>query len=125
MTDIVNKEYLFYEQALAPKKKKDKFRLNLLLNPDFESKIKVFDNPWGGSPSTRVVGIQVSGDKDKSYLFVKNNQKSFKVKKGDYKKQLIELYGDCKVMLDTFGGKKFKFKDLPGHVFVYDEACRE
>lgn len=123
--DIVNKEYLFYEQALAPKKKKDKFRLYLLLNPGFDSKIKVFDNPGAGTSTTTVVGIKVSGGKDKSYLFVKNNQKSFKVKKGDYKKQFAELYGDCKVMLETFGGKKNKFKDLPGHVFVYDQACKE
>jgi len=121
--DIIDKEYLYYERALAPKKKKDKSRLYQLLNPGFDSKIKVFDDPYGEGGGLGVGGINVLGGQEKSYLFVKNNEKSFRVKKGDYKKQFKELYDDCKIMLEKFPGKKNKFKDIAGHVFAYDQAC--
>ena len=121
--DIIDSEHLYYERALAPKKKKDVYRLYLLMNPGFDSKIKVYHDPWGNEGETSIGGISAFGGDEKSYLFVKDGNKSFKVKKKEYKKLFSELYGDCQIMMDEFGGKKNKFKDLAGHVFVYDQAC--
>ena len=122
--DIINSEFLFYEHALAPKKKKDKSYLYQLLNPGFDSKIKIFHNPFGSeSGGSAILGVQVTGGEEKSYLLVKNGQKSFKVKKGNYKKLFMEIYGDCPAMVEAFGNK-IKFDDLAGHVFAYDRICK-
>lgn len=124
--EVMNKEYLIFEQALMPKKK-DKPALVQLLNPGFDSKIKVYVDPKAketkGVPKWMTAGVQVGGGEDKSYLFVKNQEKSIKVKKGDYKKDFNELYDNCQIIMDTYKGKKIKFKDLAGHVFIYDQLC--
>ena len=121
--DIIDSEYLYYVRALAPKKK-DKSRIYMVLNPGYDSKIQVLHNPWGNeSGGIKMGGIKVTGGKEKSYLLVKNGQKSFKVKKGDYKKLFKEIYGDCPVMMETFNGK-IKLADIAGHVFAYDQLCQ-
>lgn len=124
--EVMNKEYLIFEQALMPKKK-DKSGLLQLLNPGFDSKIKVYVDPKAketkGVPKWMTAGVQVGGGEDKSYLFVKNQEKSIKVKKGNYKKEFSELYDNCQIMMEMYEGKKIKFKDLAGHVFIYDQVC--
>ena len=122
--EIIDTEYLYYVRALAPKKKKDKSRIYMVLNPGFDSKIQILHNPWGNeSGGLGVGGVKLTGGKEKSYLIVKNGQKSFKIKKGDYKKQFKDIYGDCPVILETFTGK-IKLVDLAGHVFAYDQLCK-
>ncbi len=79
--EIVNREYIIYQQALLPKKK-DKYRLLQLVNPGFDSKIQVFDNPKGKETGgLGVGGVQITGGKEKSYLVVVDNKKSLKWKK--------------------------------------------
>jgi len=122
--EIIDSEYLYYVRALAPKKKKDKSRIYMVLNPGFDSKIQILHNPWGNeSGGLGVGGVKLTGGKEKSYLIVKNGQKSFKIKKGDYKKQFKDIYGDCPAILATFTGK-IKLADLAGHVFAYDQICK-
>jgi len=125
--EIVEKEYFIFEQILMPKKK-DKYALVQLLNPGFDSKIKVYVNPDPNVRKTLGVGvltggIKVTGGEERSYLFVKNKEKAIVVKKGKYRKDFFELYGDCEQMIKTFGGQKTKFKDMAEHVFVYDQVC--
>ncbi len=45
------------------------------------------------------------------------------MKKGKYRNNFDELYADCPDMLTAFEGDKAKFKDMAGHVFVYDQLC--
>ena len=122
--EISNKEWLIFEQALI-NRKKEKPRLLQLLNPGFDSKIKVYVDPnakkTGGM---KLGGLKMGGGEDKSFLLVKNQAKAVKVKKGKYSKSFEELFDDCPVMNETFGGSKTKFKDLAGHVFVYDQSCQ-
>lgn len=117
--EIIEREYIIYEQALLPKKK-DKYRLLQLVNPGFDSKIKVFDDPGGKETSG-----MISGGKDKSYLVVVNGEKSVEVKKGNYKKDFAELYGDCKKFMETVQPKKPNFWDMAAHVYVYDQLCND
>ena len=123
--DIINREYIIFEQALRATKK-DKPAMMQLLNPGFDHVIKVYADPnakeTGG---LSISGISVTGGKDKSYLFVKGNEKVVIVKKGSYKKNFDDLYGDCKDMMITFEGEKKKFNDMAGHVFVYDQICNK
>lgn len=123
--DIINREYIIFEHALRATKK-DKPAMMQLLNPGFDHAIKVYADPnakeTGG---LSVSGIQLTGGKDKSYLFVKGNNKVVIVKKGSYKKNFDDLYGDCQQMMITFEGEKKKFNDMAGHVFVYDQICNK
>ncbi|MEO9802557.1 MAG: hypothetical protein ABJF04_04880 [Reichenbachiella sp.] len=122
-SEIANREYIIFESGLRDKKK-DKPRLMQLLNPGFDSKIKVFADP--NAKETRgigVAGVKLTGGVDKSYMFVVNGEKAVKVKKGNYKSNFDELYLGCPKMVETFSGEKTKWNDVAGHVFVYDQVC--
>lgn len=122
--EIANREYIVFETAMRHNKA-GKLRLMQLLNPGFDSQIKVFADPNAKeTKGVSISGIQLSGGADKSYLFVKNDEKAVLVKKGSYKKNFDELYGDCPAMLQVFAGEKVKWNDVAGHVFAYDQVCK-
>ena len=120
--DIVDTKYLYYERALTPKKK-NKSRLYQLLNPGFDSKIKVYDDPYGEGGGFGVGGIAITGGQERSYLVVTNSDKTMKVKKGDYKKHFLVLFSDCEAVIQNFNPKKVKLKEFPLHVYLYDKSC--
>lgn len=122
--EIVNRDYIIFETAMRHNKA-SKLRLMQLLNPGFDSQIKVFVDP--NARETRGIGVQgikLTGGADKSYLFVQNDQKAVLVKKGSYKKNFDELYQNCPEMLKVFAGEKVKWNDVAGHVFAYDQVCK-
>lgn len=122
--EIVNREYFIFETAMRSNKKGN-LRLMQLLNPGFDSQIKVFADPnaqeTGG---LKLGGLKIAGGEDKSYLFVVNDEKTVRVKKGSYKKNFEELYLNCPRMIEVFEGEKIKWDDVAGHVFVYDQTCK-
>lgn len=123
--EIIEREYIIYKQALLPKKK-DKYRLLQLVNPGFDSKIQVFDDPGANETGGISAGsIQLSGGKDKSYLVVVDGKKSVKVKKKSYKKDFAELYGGCAEYLNKATPKKPNFWDMAAHVWAYDQLCKD
>jgi len=120
---IVKRDYLIFETALTAKKS-DTYRLMQLLNPGFDSKIKVFAEPSKKTGGLNVGGIQLTGGEAKAYLFVKGKEKAVEVNKGSYSKNFKELYSDCPKMLSTFQGEKIHWDDIALHVFAYDQACK-
>ncbi len=121
--EISNKDWLIFEQALI-NRKKDKPRLLQLLNPGFDSKIKVFVDPTATETAgVGIGGVKISGGEDKSFLLVKDQTKAVKIKKKKYKKEFGNLFGDCNQMMELFGGSKTKFRDMAGHVYAYDQSC--
>ncbi len=125
MDEILNREWVFFEQALLPKAK-DKYVMMQLLNPGFDSKIKVYLDPNAKeSAGLSVGGIKVAGGEDKSYLVVYDGNKSEVYKKSRYGKEaLTELYKDCDVFAENYAGEKFQWKDFTEHVLVYDQLCK-
>ena len=121
--EIVQREYIIFETATIGKKT-DKYRLLQLLNPGFDTQIKVFAEPGKETGGLSLGGIQVTGGESRAYLFVKRGEKAVEVKKGSYSKNFEELYSDCPVMLQMFQGEKIKWDDIALHVFVYDQACK-
>ncbi|MBX2970471.1 MAG: hypothetical protein KF803_13965 [Cyclobacteriaceae bacterium] len=122
--EIVNREYIVFETAMRHNKA-SKLRLMQLLNPGFDSQIKVFADPNAKETmGVGVGGVKLTGGADKSYLFVQNDEKAVLVKKGSYKKNFDELYGNCPAMLQVFAGEKVKWNDVAGHVFAYDHVCK-
>lgn len=123
--EIINREYIIFEQALRATKK-DKPAMMQLLNPGFDHMIKVYADPNASETGgIQVNDISVTGGKNKSYLFVKGNEKVVIVKKASYRRNFDELYADCQEMLTNFEGDKIKFNDMAGHVFVYDQLCNK
>jgi len=121
--DIVNREWIIFETALIPKKA-DTYRLMQLLNPGFDSKIKVFAEPGKKTGGLSVGGLNITGGEDRAFLFVKGGAKAFEVKKNGYAKNFEELYSDCPKMIETIKGDKIKWDDVAGHVLVYDRVCK-
>jgi hypothetical protein len=121
--DIVNREYIIFETALTAKKT-DTYRLLQLINPGFDSKIKVFAEPSKKTGGLNVGGVNLTGGEARAYLFVKGKEKAVEVKKGSYPNNFQELYSDCPDMLSTFQGEKIKWDDVALHVFAYDQACK-
>lgn len=123
LEEVIDREYVIYEQALLPKKK-DKFALLQLLNPGFDERIKVYHDPAAKeTKGIGVAGVKLTGGEDKSYLIVKDGDKSMKIKKGSFKKVYPELFGDCEKMTD-FGNDKIKFGELAGYVAYFNKNCQ-
>jgi len=123
VNEIIEREFIIYEQALLPKKK-DKYALLQLLNPGFDDRIKVYENPMDEESGIAVGGLQVTGGEDKSFLVVKDGEKSMKIKKGSYKKDFSMLFGDCTEMLKILSDEKIKFQDMALHVLYYELNCK-
>ena len=121
--EIIQREFIIFEQALLPKKK-NKYALLQLVNPGFDNRIKVYDNPTGQESGTMTIGeTTVTGGIERSYLVVKDGKKSVKVKKGSYKKSFSTLFGDCEEMMKMYHDQKVKFNDMAYHVLHYDVVC--
>lgn len=120
---IMKREWIRFEQARLPNK--DKYALMQLLNPDFDSKIKVYLNPNSNETSTTSInGVMLSGGEDNSYLVVTEGNQAEIYKKRKYNKEaLTRLYKNCETFAAEYAGEKFKWKDFSEHVLVYDQLC--
>ena len=119
--NVVDMRYIIYEQALLPKKA-DKYALVQLLNPGWDHGIKVYLDP-NADETNPVIGAS----EDKSYIVVKDGNKSVLVKKGQYKKEFYPmLFADCQqltghpALLD-----RARYKDFAVHVYIFEQACSE
>lgn len=112
--EVLNREWVFYVQTSPPGK--DKKVMMQLLNPGFDKKMKVFQDP---------MAQQTGGGDDKSYFVVKaGSGEAIKVKKNMYKKEaLTTVFGDCKVMVEFYSGDKMRLEDFAEHVFIHDQLC--
>lgn len=121
--EVMERQYIIYEQALLPKKK-DKFRLLQLVNPGSDKNIKVYHDPDAKETKRlKLYSVALTGGKDRSYLVVVHNQKALKLKKKKYKKIFPQLYGSCPKMIKLMGMNKIKFKDMPAHIYAFDQLC--
>jgi hypothetical protein len=123
---VMNREWVYYEQALLPRAK-DKYVLMQLLNSGFDSKIKVFLNPNANKTGTLSTGtgLTITGGDDTSYLVVVDGNKSEVYRKMNYKKEAYtELYKDCEAFKDNYNGEDLRWSSFAEHVLVYDQLCK-
>ncbi|WP_421871682.1 hypothetical protein [Marinoscillum sp.] len=122
---IMEREWVIFDQALLPNK--NKYALMQLLNPGFDSKIKVYINPNANETGTfQVQGLAVAGGEDTSYLVVtegSNQAEIYKKRKYD-DEALTRLYKDCPEFEQEYAGEKFRWSDFSEHVLVYDQLCQ-
>lgn len=118
--EVVDRKFAYYDQVQLPGK--DRFVLVQLLNPGFDSKIKVYENPGAKTGETSVNGMAIKGDQAKAYFIVKNGEVK-EISKNKYKKgQFEELFGDCPDLINYYS--KPDFSDFAEHVLFYELKCR-
>ncbi len=118
--ELVNREWLIYEQVLLPRRKKEKYALMQLLNPGFSGRVKVFHN--ANSSETMPVsigGLRVVGGEDRSYIVVKDNKQAVFVRKAGFVKDFARLFGDRPEFIKK-ASKRPKFRNFASHVQEYN-----
>ena len=108
LEQIGTREYIVWEQVKHYKK--DKFLLLQLINPDFDSKIKVYAVPTSGGSNASDDNISYYAVKDG--ITKKMNNKDYK--KGGY----AELFSDCPQM----DKKKPKITDFAQDILEYNDC---
>ncbi len=123
--ELVNREWLIYEQVLLPRRKKEKYALMQLLNPGFSGRIKVFHNANADETMPiRLGGIRVVGGEDRSYIVVKDNQQAIFVRKAGFVKDFGQLFGDSPDFIKK-STRRPKFKNFASHVEEYNSLSPE
>ena len=117
ISEINDRDFVHFEQALLPGKK-PVYVLLQLVNPGFDSKIKVYDDPR--AQETASIG-GITGGMLKSYYIVRGGN-ALRVKKSDYKDLFNEIYGDCAEDIKK-DYKKIKFEDFAEHVAKHEQIC--
>lgn len=106
LDQIGTREYIIWQQVKHYKK--DKFLLLQLINPDFDSKVKVFALPSNGDSSSSDVSYYAV----KEGITIKMNNKDYK--KGGY----AALFSDCPKM----DKKKPKIEDFAQDILEYNDC---
>jgi len=119
---VFKADYYVWEHAVT--EKKGKMKVLQLVNPGFDSKMKVFRDPWAQKTAEVGIGdITLAGGIEKSYYVVKpGTNTAGRVLKRSYDDQFAELFGDCPELLEAMQNSKPKWEDFPAHVFVYDQV---
>lgn len=118
--EVSGREYITFNQVTYPEKK-DKILLLQLLNPDFSSKIQVYDHKVGGKSSTSILGIETELNEAKSYIIVIDGVASF-VEKKKYKTDYFDkLFASCPELM-AMPEKEVSFSDFAKHVSIFDKC---
>jgi len=127
---IYGQDYILYEKVKLPS---GKFVMMQMINPGFDSRIKVYYSL--GSRKTSGVGIpgpgiapvtiKITGGRQRAYWVSKDNGAVFKIKRGSYnKKKFTRLFGDSPQMLETYG-RPYRFSEFSEHVYMYDKLNKK
>lgn len=118
---ILKRDFVYYEQAKLPGKK-EKYVLLQLVNPGFDSKIKVFDDPEAEETAgIGIQGVNMTGGILKSYYVLRNGT-AFLVKKSKYRDLFSDIYGNCPELIAEF--PEIKFQDFAEHVAAHEKLCK-
>lgn len=121
--DIIQKGYVFFEQAEVQIKKKKRTLMMQIVNPSFCSKVRIYHDPFAKeTASLGVAGIKVAGGIDKSYYVKRGNETAYRLKKKDYKEGFESFFKDCSNLVDKYG-KDLKWSEFATHVFDYTNDC--
>jgi hypothetical protein len=112
--------WIIYEKIRLPGKQ-ERYQLAQLLNPGFDSKIKVFEHPEGESTgSTKVNGITLDGLRDNRFYVSVNGDRVIEITDLQYRKRALEqIFNFCTELRD----KKLKWKEFPEDVFLHFQKC--
>ncbi len=113
-------DFVYFQQAQLPDKKATMVLLQKV-NPGFDSKIEVFDDPWAQETAgVGLGGVAITGGNLKSYYLIKNGV-AMKIEKSRYKREFSEIYGDCPSMAEEF--PRVEWTDFAKHVAAHEQLC--
>ncbi len=117
--EVTDRKYAYYEQVQIPGK--EKYVLTQLLNPGFDGKIKVFDDPIAKTGNMSIGGIAVSGGEAKAYFIIQNGA-TFEIIRKKYAKEYFkQLFSTCPEMDKSYPDPDFA--DFAEHILYYDKMC--
>lgn len=120
-SDLLNKNYVYFENAQVKIKKKELTLLMQLLNPTFSKSVKVYHDPYAKeTASLGVGGVKVAGGDAKSYFIALNNQAAFKLTKKKYKEEFLLLWKTCGQMKTSF--PDIKWTELTQHITTFTDC---
>jgi hypothetical protein len=120
--DLLNKGYIYIENAQVKIKKKEYTMLMQLLNPAFSKEVKVYHDPKSKkTTSIGVGGFNVVGGNDKSYYVQKGDNAAFKLEKKNYKKEFKPLWGSCQAVLEN--NPSIDWNELTKHLLEFSECA--
>lgn len=111
-------DWVFYDRIQLPNKK-EKYAFVQLLNPGFDSKIKVYQHQNANQTGVfQVEGVTLAGDDDTSHLIVIDGAKSFVMRKNKYKSEAMnKLFNNCTEIEDL------RWRNFAKQVYKYDTRC--
>lgn len=119
----IKEGYVLFESTEVMIKKKKRNLLLQLVNPGYNSKIRVYHDPLAQeSMSAGIGGFKVAGGDKKSFYVKKGDAIAYRLKKKKYDDEWKELFKDCLSIKDSFDGK-MKWYDFSKHVFAYTTEC--
>lgn len=122
-SEIIKKGYAYFEKAKVAIKKDQEMLLMQLLNPGFNSKIKVFHDPFAAETMRAGFGgMTMAGGDDKSYYVQVGDNVAKKLKKKDYDDEYKVLYSSCPTLL-TKVGEKVRWTEFSKNVYEYTFEC--
>ena len=113
---------VIYERIALPGRN-TRYALAQLLNPGFDSKIKVYAHPDASNDEnvTTVNGLMVDGGLDNQHYVSVGGAQTFVLGSFGYRKKSPELlYSSCDVLKND---KKLRWRDFAKHVFTFDQTC--
>jgi len=122
---VAEAKYFIWEPAITPKK--GKLKVLQLVNPGFDSRIKVYRDPMAQETSgVGIAGVKLTGGIEKSYYLVKTGEDvATLMERGDYKKQFYDVFvKGCPTMEKFLEGKKPDWDDFAKHVFLNEQNCQ-
>jgi transcriptional antiterminator Rof (Rho-off) len=123
-SEIIKKGYAYFEKAKVVIKKDQEMLLMQLLNPGFNSKIKVFHDPFAAE-TMRVGfgGLTMAGGDDKSYYVQVGDNVAKKLKKKDYDDEYKVLYASCSPLLKKIS-EKLRWTEFAQHIYEFSFDCQ-
>jgi hypothetical protein len=116
----INRDLVFFYQEFLDDKKRTV--LVQQINPGFDSKVRVYDDPFAAQTAgVALGGIQMTGGNDKSF-YVNYNGKTFRLFKNNYGKMFTEFFGNCPEVKQQY--KNAAWRDFAEHLYLYEKACQ-
>lgn len=111
--------YVFYRVA----DKKGKPRMLQILNPGWDTKMKVYNDPKSKATAGAKLSMGLVGGLAKSFYVSKGEEGySIFVEKSKYKKSYSTIFQDCPSLVERIE-KDLQWDNFAGHVFEYETTC--
>lgn len=120
----IQEGYMYYERVeVELKKGKRETLMMMLLNPNFSSHLKVYNDPKAKETASIGVGPLQAGGHAKSYYIKKADETiARKYMKKDFKEGYDELFKECRSMKNP---EDKDWSELPADVFKYTQCIAD